>query len=70
MNGVFARIEEVAHLAARAGAALAIFPELILPGYNQQDSLISRAQSLDGPWLIRLQTIARKSGVALVLGRP
>ena len=70
LDRVFARIEEVAHLAARAGAALAIFPELILPGYNQPDLLVSQAQSLDGPWFTQLQAIARKSGIALAIGWP
>ncbi len=50
-----------------AGADLALFPELFLPGYNCA-RIAELAQPADGDWTRRLSLLARQAGCALVLG--
>lgn len=68
VEGGFARLDQALAGAARAGARMLVTPELLLPGYNRPDLHGSLAQPLDGPWIIRLQGMARKAGCGLVLG--
>lgn len=61
----FAAAEQVMATAAAAGADMAVFPEVFLPGYNVGQMV---AQPLDGPWVTRLSELARRHGVAAVMG--
>ena len=56
--------------AARAGAGLAIFPEMFLTGYNIGDAVFKLAEPVDGPSAGRAAAIARDAGVALLYGYP
>lgn len=64
----FARIENQLSAAARAGAAMAVFPELFLPGYNRPDLHRNLAQPLGGVWSERLAGLARETGCGLTVG--
>jgi len=53
--------------AAAAGARMAVFPEVFLPGYNQ-DGLAARAQPLDGDWGRQLASLAAAAGCGVTVG--
>lgn len=63
----FAVIARSLAAARAAGADLALFPELYLPGYNH-DRIPELAQPAGGAWEVRLAGLAREAGVALVIG--
>ena len=46
---------------------MALFPELLLPGYNA-DSAADQAQSLGGAWISRMRDMARAAGVGITTG--
>lgn len=60
-----ATVASCLHAAAAAGAAMAVFPEVFLPGYNQPDP---EAQPLGGPWEAALAMAARAAGCGLTIG--
>lgn len=64
----FARIGQQLDAAARAGARMAVFPELFLPGYNQPALHASQSQPLGGDWCRRLAALARETGCGLTIG--
>lgn len=64
----FARLETQLCAAAMAGAKMAVFPELFLPGYNRPDLHKSLAQPFKGEWTQRFFELARKTGCGLTLG--
>ncbi|WP_289034091.1 carbon-nitrogen hydrolase family protein [uncultured Roseibium sp.] len=64
----FARLETQLCAAAMAGAKMAVFPELFLPGYNRPDLHQSLAQPFKGEWTQRFFELARKTGCGLTLG--
>jgi len=64
----FARLGAQLGAAARAGASMAVFPELFLPGYNRPDLHRSLAQPLGGAWTDRLAALAREAGCGLTVG--
>ena len=64
----FARIAQQLDAAARAGARMALFPELFLPGYNQPALHASQSQPLGGDWYARLSALARDTGCGLTIG--
>jgi 5-aminopentanamidase len=66
-EAAFVAIDRALAAAAAAGATMAVFPELFLPGYNFAD-IPARAQPLDGPWGARLAGLARHHGCGLTLG--
>jgi predicted amidohydrolase len=66
-EAAFAAIDRTLAAAAAAGARMAVFPELFLPGYNCAD-IPALAQPLDGPWGARLATLARRHGCGLAVG--
>lgn len=51
--------------AAAAGASMAVFPEVFLPGYNRADP---EAQPLGGAWEEQLAEAARGAGCGLTIG--
>jgi predicted amidohydrolase len=56
--------------AARAGAGLAIFPEMFLTGYNIGEAVFKLAEPVAGPSSQKAADIARTAGVALLYGYP
>lgn len=64
----FARIERQLGAAALAGASMAVFPELFLPGYNRPDLHGPLSQPLGGEWSGRLAALARAAGCGLTIG--
>lgn len=64
-GAAFAAIERGLAVAAAAGARMALFPELFLPGYNLAEM---RGQALGGGWDRRLGDLARAAGCGLTLG--
>ncbi|WP_137702423.1 carbon-nitrogen hydrolase family protein [Marimonas lutisalis] len=64
----FDRIKAQLGAAALAGARMAVFPELFLPGYNRPDLHSSLSQPLGGAWCERLGALARDAGCGLTLG--
>lgn len=64
----FARIEAQLGAAALAGARMAVFPELFLPGYNQPVLHGSLSQPLGGDWCQRLAALAHSAGCGLTIG--
>jgi len=64
----FARIESQLSAASRAGASMAVFPEVFLPGYNRPDLHKSLAQPLGGDWTRRLAALARTTGCGITIG--
>ncbi len=65
-EAAFATIERVLAAAAAAGARMAVFPELFLPGYNLAD-LAAQAQPADGDWSQRLAALAAAAGCGLTV---
>ncbi|MDH3263283.1 MAG: carbon-nitrogen hydrolase family protein [Paracoccaceae bacterium] len=65
LEAAFAAIERGLATAAGAGAGMAVFPELFLPGYN-----VERMEGLPlgGDWELRLADLARAAGCGLALG--
>jgi 5-aminopentanamidase len=63
----FAGIERGLAAAAAAGAEMAVFPELMLPGYNS-DRITDLAQAADGSWMTRLRDMARAAGCGVCVG--
>lgn len=65
IDAAFAEIGRGLAVAAAAGARMAVFPELILPGYNLAEM---HGQPLGGDWERRLGGLAREAGCGLALG--
>ncbi len=65
-----ARMRRQASAAAEAGAALSIFPEMFLTGYNIGDAVFGLAEPADGPSAAAVESIARDSGVSILYGYP
>ena len=67
-EAAFETIEGKLLAASAAGASMAVFPELFLPGYNQPQLHPSLAQPQGGPWEGRLAALARQAGCGLTIG--
>lgn len=66
-----ATIETMAASAASAGAALIVFPELFLTGYNiGRPSLWSLAEPLDGQSVAAIAEIAKSNAIGIIFGMP
>lgn len=52
----------------RLGVDLAVFPELVLPGYNRPAAHGALAQTRDGLWSAQLAAMARAAGCGLAYG--
>lgn len=63
-----ARIEQGAAEAAAKGAELLLTPELAIQGYGAGEAMATLAEPLDGPQVRRLQEIAARNRIALVIG--
>lgn len=64
----FARLGTTLTAAAVAGAQMAVFPELYLPGYNCPALHAERAQPQGGAWETRLAALCRETGCGLTIG--
>ena len=64
----FIRIEKQLSAAALAGARMAVFPEVFLPGYNRPDLHKSLAQPIGGDWTKRLSALAKQTGCGITIG--
>lgn len=67
-EAAFEILESKLSAAAAAGAEMAVFPELFLPGYNQPDLHRALAQPQGGTWEARLSALARTNRCGLTLG--
>ena len=68
--GALARMKRQVLAAAEAAAALVIFPEMFLTGYNIGDAVFSLAEPADGPSAAAAEQIARDCGVSILYGYP
>jgi len=64
------QMAQSAAIAAENGAALIIFPELFLSGYNIGKDLQRLAEPVGGPAIRKAGAIARESDIALLYGYP
>ncbi|MGD9912770.1 MAG: carbon-nitrogen hydrolase family protein [Rhizobiaceae bacterium] len=62
------RIGNAVEAAARGGAALLIAPELAVPGYGAGDDFATLAEAGDGHLAQHLDELARRHGIAIVVG--
>jgi predicted amidohydrolase len=68
-----ANLQKIEALTVRAqgqGADLVIFPELSLTGYVVRDQLYELAESIPGPSTQKVQALAKKTGLHIILGMP
>ena len=66
--GAFDAIERVLGAAAAAGAEMAVFPELYLPGYNRPDLHAQLSQTQGGAWEEQMSGLCRRTGCGLTIG--
>lgn len=67
LEAAFAAVEAVLAAASAAGARMAVFPELFLPGYNS-DAIKATAEPQGGPWHRRLAEAARRADCGITIG--
>lgn len=67
-EAAFETLEGKLLAAAAAGAEMAVFPELFLPGYNQPDLHRTLAQPQGGAWEERFSALAQTAGCGLTIG--
>jgi len=54
--------------AARAGADLVVFPECFVQGYSLDPAVLALAEDVEGPLAAAVGDLARRAGVAIVVG--
>jgi predicted amidohydrolase len=64
------KIEELTLKAKLQGADLAIFPEMSLTGYVLLDQVYELAETIPGPSVQRVETLAQKTGMHIIFGMP
>lgn len=64
----FAKLDEILGQAAAQNAKMLVFPELYLPGYNQQTLLPLLAQTIGSTWESRFADLAQKHRCGLTIG--
>jgi deaminated glutathione amidase len=62
------QLAELTRQAAEQGGELVVFPEETMYGSPDEASLDDTAETLDGPFVERAQSLAREYGVAIVVG--
>lgn len=65
-----AKIQELSLKAKAAGADLAVFPEMCLTGYVLQDQVYGLAEPIPGPSVVKVEEIAKKTGLHIIFGMP
>lgn len=68
VDAAFVRIDATLSAAAAAGARMAVFPELFLPGYNRPDLHASLSQPIGGNWAQKLATLSQQHRCGLCIG--
>jgi predicted amidohydrolase len=68
VTAAFAEIQRGLAIAAAGGADVCVFPELMLPGYNQPELIPKMAQTVGGAWEQTCCDLARTAGCGLILG--
>lgn len=66
--GNLARMEALAHAAARAGAAILCFPEMAVTGYHFAKPITRVAEPIPGPSLDMLSLLSRATNLTLLAG--
>ena len=64
------KIEKLTYRAKEQGADLAIFPELSLTGYVVRDQLYELAETVPGPTVEKVETLAKQTGMHIIFGMP
>ncbi len=64
------KIETLTFKAKEQGADLAIFPELSLTGYVVRDQFYELAETIPGPTVEKVETLAKKTGMHVIFGMP
>ena len=62
--------EKLTWKAKAEGADLVIFPELSLTGYVVRDQFYELAELIPGPSTLRMQEVAKKTGMYIIFGLP
>ncbi|MDQ2095907.1 carbon-nitrogen hydrolase family protein [Rhodalgimonas zhirmunskyi] len=68
IEAALARLDTMLAAAALAGARMAVFPELYLPGYNRPDLHQTLAQPQGGDWMLKAASLAARHHIGLTLG--
>lgn len=64
------KIEELTLKAKQQGVDLVIFPEMSLTGYVVKDQIYELAETIPGPSVQKIETLAKKTGMHIVFGMP
>ena len=64
------KIEKLTLKAKEQGADLAIFPEMSLTGYVVRDQFYELAETVPGPTVEKVETLAKKTGMHIIFGMP
>jgi predicted amidohydrolase len=64
------KIEKLTIKAKGQGADLAIFPEMCLSGYVVRDQFYELAETVPGPTVKKLESLAKKTGMHIIFGMP
>jgi predicted amidohydrolase len=69
-NANFQKIEKLTLKAKEQGADLVIFPELSLTGYVVLDQVYELAETIPGPTVEKVESLAKKTGMHIAFGMP
>ena len=64
------KIEALTFKAKEQGADLTIFPELSLTGYVVRDQFYELAETIPGPTVEKVESLAKKTGMHIIFGMP
>ena len=64
------KIENLTLKAKEQGADLVIFPEMALTGYLIRDQFYELAETVPGPTVERVESLAKKTGMHIIFGMP
>jgi predicted amidohydrolase len=64
------KFEKITQKAKEQGADLVIFPELSLTGYVVRDQLYELAEPIPGPYVHKVEEIAKKTNMYIIFGMP
>lgn len=69
-QGNLQKIEELTRKAKAQGAELAVFPEMCLTGYVLHDQIYELAETIPGPSIKKVETLAKETGMHIIFGMP
>ena len=64
------RFEQATLKAKQQGADLVVFPELSLTGYVVRDQIYELAETVPGPAIQRMESLAKNTGLHIIFGMP